>query len=603
MTHQKSSQSIPGMGAIVLENGTAFRVWAPNADSVSVIGDFNDWQPSRHTMTKEKNSGTWFTVADEAKEGQAYAYLIRNGGNEFRRSDPRARKMENSVGNSIIWKAKPELAGEKFTPATLDQMVIYELHIGSFNVPDGEKVGNFTTAMEKLSYLQNLGVNAVEIMPVAEFSGDLSWGYNPAYPYAVESAYGGPEGLLAFIKAAHEHGIAVIIDVVYNHFGPSDLGLWQFDGWSENGKGGIYFYNDHRSGTPWGDSRPDYGRGEVRTYLRDNAMMWLEEYQADGLRWDMSLFIRSINGNTKDPNDEIKEGWGLLQWINNDVHQAFPSAITIAEDLQDNAYLVKDTGVGGAGFNSQWHAAFVHTVRDTMIQTEDQYRNMDALVAALMDQFDGDAFKRVIYSESHDEVANGKMRLPSEISPDSPDALPALKRANLAASLVFTAPGIPMIFQGQEFLTDEWFRDDVPLDWSKPETYRGVVKLYSDLAKLRLNKFGYSAGLSGHNIEIFHFDREHKFLAFKRWRDAGDEVIVAVNLANNRQENVKIGVPKDGLWKVRFYSASVFYDFEPDTIPCLDAQAQAEPWSNQPYSIELSLEGYSAAIFSQDKAG
>ena len=112
-------------------------------------------------------------------------------------------------------------------------------------------------------------------MPTMEFSGDFSWGYNPSNPFAVESIYGGPDAYKRFVKAAHEYGIAIIADVVYNHLGSSDLELWQFDGWSENGKGGIYFYGDHRSHTPWGETRPDYGRGEVRQYLRDNALMWL----------------------------------------------------------------------------------------------------------------------------------------------------------------------------------------------------------------------------------------------------------------------------------------------------------------------------------------
>jgi 1,4-alpha-glucan branching enzyme len=137
-----------------------------------------------------------------------------------------------------------------------------------------------------------------------------------AHPFAVESIYGGPDALKRFVKAAHEHGIAVLVDVVYNHFGPSDLDLWQFDGWSENGKGGIYFYNDHRSQTPWGETRPDYGRGEVRQYLRDNALMWFEEYHADGLRWDMIVYIKSIDGNEGNPANDIPEGWSLMQWIN-----------------------------------------------------------------------------------------------------------------------------------------------------------------------------------------------------------------------------------------------------------------------------------------------
>ena len=173
----------------------------------------------------------------------------------------------------------------------------------------------------------SLGVNAVELMPIGEFAGAISWGYNPSAPYAVESDYGGVEGFKHFVKTCHEKGIAVILDVVYNHFGPSDLDLWQFDGWRENDKGGIYFYNDWRSSTPWGDSRPDYGRAEVREYIRNNALMWLDDYHVDGLRIDMSFYIRAV-----DEGADIPEGWSLIQWINDDIQKKHPGAIVIAED-------------------------------------------------------------------------------------------------------------------------------------------------------------------------------------------------------------------------------------------------------------------------------
>jgi 1,4-alpha-glucan branching enzyme len=227
-----------------------------------------------------------------------------------------ARKVTNSTGNGIIYDPKAfDWGGDNFQMATGNELVIYEMHIGTFNVKEEGRPGTFDSAMEKLPYLQELGINAVEVMPVAEFSGDFSWGYNPAHPFAVESIYGGPDALKRFVKAAHEHGIAVIVDVVYNHLGPSDLGLWQFDGWSENEKGGIYFYNDHRSQTPWGETRPDYGRGEVRQYLRDNALMWFEEYHADGLRWDMIVYIKSIDGNTENPVMTSPKA-GADTWIN-----------------------------------------------------------------------------------------------------------------------------------------------------------------------------------------------------------------------------------------------------------------------------------------------
>ena len=160
----------------------------------------------------------------------------------------------------------------------------------------------------------------------------------------------------------------MILDVVYNHFGPGDLDLWQFDGWSENDRGGIYFYNDDRAHTPWGDTRPDYGRDEVRQYILDNVFMWLEEYHVDGLRFDGTAYIHSFPG----PGDQdLPEGWSLLQWINSQVAEQFPGRITIAEDLQNNKWLTKDVGAGGAGFGSQWDAKFVHPIRQAVITPED----------------------------------------------------------------------------------------------------------------------------------------------------------------------------------------------------------------------------------------
>ena len=177
-----------------------------------------------------------------------------------------------------------------------DDLVIYELHVGTFSAKDDRR-GTFDTARRRLGYLRELGVSAVQVMPPFEFAGDISWGYNPAHLFAIETSYGGPDAFKRFVRDAHAHGIAVIVDVVYNHVGPSDLDLWRFDGWSEGDGGGIYLYNDERAMTPWGATRPDYGRGEVRTFLRDSAMTWLEEFRCDGLRFDSTVNIRTVSGD------------------------------------------------------------------------------------------------------------------------------------------------------------------------------------------------------------------------------------------------------------------------------------------------------------------
>src|SRR3989338_6458132 len=251
----------PGMGAIPGAQGVTFRVWAPNAEKVYVTGTFNRWSKTVTPLSKEEN-GYWSTDVSEAKTGDEYRYLIHGPQGPLSRIDPYARKVTSSIGNGVIYDPNSfKWGNNNFQIATGNELIIYEMHIGTFNVKDKGRPGTFASAMEKFPYLKKLGINAVEVMPLTEFSGDFSWGYNPSHPFAVESIYGGPDAFKLFIKAAHEHDIAVIVDVVYNHLGPSDLDLWQFDGWSENDKGGIYFYNDHRSQTPWGETRPDYGRG------------------------------------------------------------------------------------------------------------------------------------------------------------------------------------------------------------------------------------------------------------------------------------------------------------------------------------------------------
>ncbi len=588
---------IAGMGCLPQANGVAFRVWAPHAENVSVIGTFNDWNETVHPCEKEPD-GNWFVEVPEASVGDEYQYLIRNGEQTLKRPDPRAREVTNSVGNAVVSDANFDWEGDSFQMPSWNELAIYEMHIGTFNAVDG-KVGTFDSAIERLPYLKQLGINAVEIMPIAEFAGDYSWGYNPAHPFAIETAYGGPQGFKRFVREAHKHGIAVIVDVVYNHFGPSDLGLWQFDGWSENDKGGIYFYNDWRSSTPWGDTRPDYGRGEVRQYIFDNAMMWLDEYRADGLRYDMTLYMRSVDG---DESNQIWEGFSLAQWINREVQQRYPGKITIAEDLRNNRLLTASDEQGGANFGSQWDASFVHPIRGVVIEIDDANRSMEVVRKSIENRYNLDAFERVIYTESHDEVANGKQRVVSEIDPSEDPNRYAIKRSTLGAALVLTSPGIPMLLQGQEFLRDKWFDDGRPIDWARCEKFAGIVNMYTDLLSLRLNKGGITAGLTGQHVHVYHVNDADNVIAMRRWKDwgRGDDTIVVFNFAEGRKDNYQIGFPNTGKWVLRFNSDALCYSDKMDGTVSADVDAVSQPRDQFEASAPLSIGAYACLIYSQD---
>ncbi|GAB2793224.1 1,4-alpha-glucan branching enzyme [Hymenobacter luteus] len=589
-----------GMGALPHENGTTFRVWAPAATAVALVGPFNDWDSTTHPLTLEAD-GYWAADFPDLGPGTEYKFHLATPTGELQRNDPYAREVTHSAGNSVVPDPTFEWEDDQFQMPAWNELVIYELHVGTFHAPDPTRPGNFYDAIEKLDYLENLGINAVEIMPATEFPGSLSWGYNPAHPFAIETDYGGAMAFKEFIKAAHRRGIAVILDVVYNHFGPGDLDLWQFDGWSENDGGGIYFYNDWRAETPWGHNRPDYGRDAVRRYIRDNALMWLEEYRVDGLRCDAIAHIRNVDG-TSDASRDLPEGWSLMRWINEEIRATMPWKITIAEDLLGNEYITRAPEHDGQGFSAQWDAGFVYPIRDALVTPEDADRNMEAVAQAIRNVYNGDAFQRVIYTESHDEVANGKARVTEEIMPGNAASWFPKKRSTLGAALVFTVPGIPMIFQGQTMLADGSFSDDQPLDWSRAETHAGLVRLYQDLIGLRRNLSGHTRGLLGQSVDISHLNNDDKILAFIR-RDQGgpgDTTVVLCNFADRAHPAYTIGLPRGGHWRVRFNSDWEGYDQEFGNFESIDTQAEDGVYDDQPFHGTFGLAPYSVLIISQE---
>jgi 1,4-alpha-glucan branching enzyme len=589
-----STQS--GMGSRKFDNGIGFRVWAPNAKGVSVAGDFNNWNPSAHPLTSEGN-GYWSTDVLGATMGQKYKYVIDNGYVSWK-NDPYARVLADNAQNTVIHDPDFNWEDDNYSIAPWNELVIYELHIGTFSSSNG--AGKFDDVINKLGYLQDLGINAIEIMAVGEFNTDRSWGYNPAYIHAIEENYGGIESFKRLVKEAHRHQIAVIFDVVYNHLGYDRLDLWQFDGWNENGKGGIYFYNDHRSSTPWGDTRPDYGRGEVRQYIRDCALMWLIKRHVDGLRWDATRFIHTIDGD-RNNGRIIYEGWSLMQWINNETKFFQPGRISIAEDMHVNANITRDTSNGGAGFDSQWDPLFVNAIRETIIPPSDEDRNMNRAVDGISFRYDGNAFSRVIYTESHDEVGGEKKRVPEAIYPGKADSWFSRKRSIIGAVLLFTSPGIPMIFQGQEFLEYSSFNDSVSLDWNKLNEFDAIRNTYKDLIRLRRNWYNNTRGLRGQSLNTFHVNHSNKVICYHRWENGGDgdDVIIVVNFSGNSLYNYQIGLPRAGLWKLRFNSDWNGYGNDFANHPSFDMEAEHNGRDGMAFTGNLSIGAYTGLIYSQ----
>lgn len=606
-TDQKAQTNGDTMGAVVHAGGVRFRVWAPSAQSVAVRGDFEGWSDSGVAMSDEGN-GNWSVDVAGAKAGQQYEYVLQSNGQTIHRADPRSKQVvddDGTFGNSVIvdpnayaWKTA------SFTTPSFDEQVLYELHIGTYADTTGPGTGTWKSAMAKLPYLKSLGINMIEVLPPNEFQGSYSWGYNPSFPFAPESSYGTPDDMKRFVDEAHQSGIGVIIDVVHNHYGP-ELGrsLWCFDGPCFN-FGGIYFYDDWRKDTGFG-ARVNFGRPEVRDYVVDDAMMWLKEYRADGLRWDSTINIRrACDGNGC---GDIPEGWQMLQRANDAVDGEQPWKIMIAEDLQQNDWVTKSTASGGAGFDAQWETEFYYPMKDVLLAADDGSRDMNRVQYAITHGYNGRATSRIIFTENHDQVApqNGTQRLAQSICPgmSASCAYYAEKRAMLGLAVELTSPGIPMLFQGQEFVDDTPFPfgRDVGIDWSSATSRSGLVKMTTDLVHLRRDWNDDTRGLRGDNTNVFHVNNGSKVIAYHRWDQggAGDDVIVIANFSSTAFPNYDIGFPRGGAWKVRFNGDWTGYSSDFKGTPVNDVQANAGSRDGMNYTGTTAVGPYSVTILSQ----
>ena len=604
-----------GMGAVPQQNGCVYRVWAPFASSVSVWGDFFhagnldtvSWDEV--SMARDGSSGYWSVFVQNALSDSQYKFKISCDGRQpsthqqdAYKHDPYARDAISFGGNDVVVSRDFDWTGDDFQMPGWNEIVIYEIHIGSFNKVAGT-VGTFDEAVGKLDYVASLGFNAIEVMPAFDFDTVTSMGYNTALPFAMDNAYGHLAALKTFVKEAHKRGIAVILDVVYNHLGPQGLddGLARIDGWWQDDFDGIYFYQDVRAYTPYDDDRPDFGRGDVRTYLRNHVMTCLEEFHADGLRIDSTIAIRRSIGGLGD-NGDNPDGWTLLRWFGEEKRASQPWKLLIAEDLQNDAAITQDALFGGMGLDSQWDSWFLGKVRGAITAASDDARSVSDVAAAIAKSYNSAGpFQRVIYTESHDQA--DYKRLPDIIQPGNSDGWYARKLSTLGAAITFTSPGTPMIFMGQEFL--EWqpwtdSQDVTPLDWTRVWSQSGTVSQYRRLAQLRRNWDNNTRGLRGSNTNIFWTDPAAGIIAFHRWDigGEGDDVLVVLNLKGQSFDSYNIGFPQSGSWYLRFNSDWTGYYGDYSNFG-YDTTAQVGGNQGMPFNGNIGIGPYSTIILSQ----
>jgi 1,4-alpha-glucan branching enzyme len=586
------------LGATIGPGGVTFRVWAKAAKAVAVQGDFaTPPGTTQVSMTRLEPAGlgVWAVKVSGVQVGARYRYLITApDGSALQRLDPYGRQVKD--GQSVVvdplayaWTSAPYVRPGK------NQLVVYELHVGSFNCPEDPNRCGFAKVAERLDYLQSLGVNVIELMPAHSHGSQRGWGYNPHSYFAPHAPYGTPDELRALVDGAHSRGIAVVLDMVYNHYdGWKKAPLYCFDGDCEGGWSGAYFFADpkYRS-TPWGP-RFDYTRPQVADFIVDNVAFYRREYRIDGFRWDSVSNIRAIDGTGSVPG-----GVALLRRANAQA-QSERGALLIAEDLKGYAGITEKSDSGGLGFDTQWDGGFHYALTSLVSGADDRARNIAGLRDALGGRYNGDPFQRLIYSESHDTVGNSGTRLPSQIDGNDPGSWAARKRSILAAGVLLTAPGVPMLFAGQEFLSVGRFADPpAPLDWSRTMGHARIVDFYRDLIALRRNREGTTAGLTGSDITVTHQNDAAKVLVYRRSAGADTDVMVICNFGSQNYTRYDIGLPAPGTWKVRLNSDDRRYSTDFGGAPSTDVVATAMARDGLPYTGGVALGPYSLVILSR----
>jgi 1,4-alpha-glucan branching enzyme len=605
------------LGATLHNDGTTtFRVWAPFVHDVAVKINGGAVVPlTQEPGHTDPADTTWTGTVPGTKAGDRYRYVIGLGGVTREFNDPRAQQLtgfdlpdgfglpgNDNKPESVL--VDPNFSMPAFTEPSFNTMVIYEFHVGTF-------ANTFNGAVQKLDYLKNLGVNAVEVLPITQnplFSdhvpADHDWGYDPVQLFAVKSKYGTPQEFKEFVKQCHQRQLAVIVDVVYNHLVGDNL-LKEFGGFTTSEiPGGVFLYGGDRANTGFGP-RPDYGRPQVRQYINDNALLLLRDYGVDGLRFDDTIDMRTFGpGRTANT-----DGADLLREINSSYRNTVPkqpAKITIAEDLQSSADVTRQSGPVGLEFNSQWDDTMVNVMRDVVSKVNDSNRDLGAVKGVIEKKVGGDVFARVIYTENHDQVGHppGQNRLPSLIDTTNHESIFAKKRSTLAAAIMLTSPGIPMIFQGQEMLETRPFGFKTPtdMDFSRADdpNFKGIVQMYRDLIALRRNLSGKTGGLTGQNLNVFHLDNGNKTLAYHRWEHggAGDDVVVVANFSN-APLRLNIGFPRQGQWHVRFNSGAAIYDPGFVNGDSFDTTANPGGKDGLNFNADVGVGPYSVVILSQ----
>jgi 1,4-alpha-glucan branching enzyme len=587
--------------------GTAFAVWAPNAASVSVVGDFNQWDGRLYPMRSLGSSGVWEIFVPGVGVGALYKYEIRTREGELRtKTDPLGREMElppatatRVTESSYAWHDEQWMHQRAGKDHTREPMSIYELHLGSWaRIPeDGNRWLTYRELAPRLvAHVKALGFTHVELMPVAEHAFYPSWGYQVTGYFAPTGRYGSPDDFRFFVDYCHQQGIGVIVDWVPAHFPKDDFSLRRFDGTP------LYEHEDPRRGEhpDWGTLIFNYGRIEIRNFLVANALYWLHEFHIDALRVDAVASMLYLDYSRREgewmPNPyggrENVEAIDFLRAFNNAVHEEAPGAFTIAEESTAWGGVSRPSSEGGLGFTFKWNMGWMH---DTLnfFSKEPVHRkfHVDQLTFSMLYEYT----ERFINSISHDEVVHGKGALVEKMPGDFWQKLANLR---LLFAYQYTRPGKQLIFMGTEFGQHHEWNVDASIDWHIADhPQRRELQLF--LAELS-RYYMQTPALWRSDPDTFGFewidcsDKDNTVLSYLR-RDVDKFVVVVLNFTPVPRENYRIGVPRSGRYVERLSSDDQrFGGSEYRTAAVIEADPV--PTHGREWSLTLNLPPLAALI-------
>ena len=600
-----ASDAYKYLGSFSEKGKTVFRVWAPNAAAVSVVGSFNEWDESADPMNK-KDGGIWEKKIPALDNYASYKYAITGtDGVTVLKSDPYARHFETAPANASKfyfsdykwrddeWREKRRKSNIYESPVN-----IYELHAGSWRrFEDGNTYDYVTLARELSKYLKKMNYTHVELMPITEYPYEGSWGYQVSGYFAPTSRYGTPDDFKKFVDIMHENGIGVILDWVPAHFPRDGFGLYRFDGTP------CYEYADPRKGEhkEWGTVVFDYGKPEVRSFLISSAVFWIKEYHIDGLRVDAVASMLYLDYGRQNgewvPNSyggrENLEAVQFLKDVNTAAFGADPSIMMIAEESTAWPLVTKPPHTGGLGFNFKWNMGWMNDMLRYM-SLDPLFRkdNHDCLTFSFFYAFS----ENFILPISHDEVVHGKCSM-IEKMPGEYD----MKFASLKAfyTYMMSHPGKKLLFMGQEFAQFIEWDYKKGLDWLllDYEAHKNMQNYVAQLNKFYLKspelwEIDYSwDGFSW----ISNDDNSQSIISFRRIDKSGNEIITVCNFVPVDREDYRIGVPRAGSYMRIFCSDDAKFGGKTQTARSF--RSEKIPMHGYENSVALSIPAMSVSYF------